>query len=256
MDSHGEIHGTFTLKEMLQFTYTSKYRTRFDYMKRDVILRVEMIEETELHPDRPSKPDKTFIFQTRSYPQYYPYTKHLKGTTYQRQRKHHHQYDAILAIKADENGQYSLNTKTWKYRLGSQKAWMAKPPQKQIKSIYRPTMEAWKQDLHEDLADIKFMNPPGERRDKLIAKRQLMFKKKVDAHRKSAKYLDAGDYNSQVRGINGDFAFRVAPTLYHYGHLYGKQVQTEADGDFSHPFLPKHALRLIDYLIKQGILHD
>lgn len=246
------IDGQLTLAEIVRLTYTSKYRTRFKYMKRDVIKKIIITKETELHPDRPGEPTVRFNFETRSWPQYYPYNKHTGG----RQRKYHHEYDSILTIQASPDGTYSMNTTFWKYRLGSQKKWNDKPPQAKIKSLYRETSKAWRKDYLEDYADIKFHNPVGERRDKLLAKRKKVYEDKIKKHKKSAVYLDVGDFNSRVNSINADAYFLMHPILAYYGHLYGKNVHKGSIPDYSKPFICKHGLRLIDELIKLGILKE
>lgn len=244
------VDGQFSLAEMIRLTYSSKYRTRFEYKKRDVLKRVLMIKETELHPDRLSSPTVTYIFSTRSYPNYYPYIKNGQTT---KQRKVHHDYDSILTIRADENGKFSLNSTQWKYRLGSQKKWVDKPPQSKIKSLYRETSTKWKEEFDKECEKIKKKYSDKKDRDKALLKAKTNYRSKIEKHKKSAKYLNAGDYNAQVNFINGDFYFRVAPVLKFWGHLYGRDVGS-FDGDAGHPFLPKHALALIEGLMKIGIL--
>jgi len=88
---------------------------------------------------------------------------------------------------------------------------------------------------------------------KKIKELDLKYKKKAEQHRKNAPYLDSGDYNSQVRGINGDAAFRVHPALEFWGHLYGKNSEG-IPADPINAFCPKHMIALIEYLIKINIL--
>lgn len=242
------IDGTFTLQQMLENTYTSKFKTRFEYKTRDVLKKVVLIKETTLHPDRPDSPTVTYTFRSYSFPQYYPYNKHTSG----KQKKHKHQYDQVLSIVADENGQFSMNSRNWKYRLGSQKKWQKNVPQNKVKTIFRETQEKWNKDKFQERERL-IKRYSGETLKKKIKELDLKYKKRAEQHRKSAPYLDAGDYNSQVRGINGDAAFRVHPALEFWGHLYGKNSEG-IPADPINAFCPKHMIALIEYLIKINIL--
>jgi 1,2-phenylacetyl-CoA epoxidase catalytic subunit len=150
-------------------------------------------------------------------------------------------------------GQLSLQSYDWKYRLGTQKKWKDKPPQAQIKSLYPETEEKWKKDRDKKIDLIERRNIKREEKTKLIKKEKEAYKKRVEQHKKSAKYLDIGDYNSQVNGINGDWKFRCENVFAHYGHLYGRNTG-EGTGDIARPFCPKHMLRLLNFLIMKGIL--
>ena len=246
-----KITGTFSISQIMDKTYYSKYNTRFEYRKRDVIKKVLVIKQTTLHPDRPTEPTITYIFKTYSYPQYYPYTRYTK---YSKQRKFRHEYDNILSIEADENGKFSKDSVNWKYRLGSQKKWNNKPPQSQIKQIYRETMKKWTYDYNIACNKIKARNINSTLKKTLLQKEKDNLKKKIKVHRYQAKYLDVGDFNSRVLGLNGDFVRRVAPVYQHYGHLYGRNVENVIDADYEHPFAPKHFINLVDTLVKLGIL--
>lgn len=244
------IDGTFTLRQMLENTYTTKFRTRFEYKARDVLKKVVLIKETTLHPDRPDSPTVTYVFRSFSYPNYAPYNNHVKNGG--KQRKVRHQYDQVLSIVADENGQFSMNSRNWKYRLGSQKKWQKNVPQNKVKTIYRETQEKWNKDKFQERERL-IKRYSGETLKKKIKELDLKYKKKAEQHKKNAPYLDSGDFNSQVLGINGDAHFRLHPALKLYGHLYGR----EPEGLTPNPeniFCPKHMIALIEYLIKIGIL--
>lgn len=241
--------GQFTLAELLRLTYSSKYRTRYEYAKRDVIKRIVITKETTLHPDRPNAPTVTYIFETKSFPQYTPYNKHTTG----KQKKYSHEYDNILSIVADEDGKFSLNSTKWKYRLGSQKKWVDKPPQKLVKSLYRETSAKWKDAYAVECEKIKKKYSNKKDRDKALGIAKKNYDDKIDKHKKQAKYLNSGDYNAKFLGINGDFAFRVAPVFQFWGHLYGRNVEG-GTGDPGSPFAPKHMISLVDALIKLNIL--
>ncbi len=243
------IDGTFTLQQMLENTYTSKFKTRFEYKTRDVLKKVVLVKETTLHPDRPNSPTVTYVFRSFSYPQYGNY---IKGKTGNKQRKYKHQYDQVLSIVADENGQFSMNSRNWKYRLGSQKKWQTNVPQNKVKTIFRETQEKWNKDKFQERERL-IKRYSGETLKKKTKELDLKYKKKAEQHKRNAPYLDTGDFNSQVRGINGDAHFRLHPTLQMYGHLYGR----EPEGLTPNPenvFCPKHMIALIEYLIKINIL--
>lgn len=244
------INGTFTLSQMLENTWKTKFKNRFEYKTRDVLKKVVVIKETTLRPDRPNSPTITYIFRSFSYPQYGNY---IKGKTGNKQRKYKHQYDQVLSIVADENGQFSMESTNWKYRLGSQKKWQTNVPQNKVKTIFRKTQEKWKKDYEKECEQIKKKNSGDIKKKKLIEAKKKYDKRKTD-HRKLAPYLDAGDFNSQVNGINGDFAFRCQKAYQYFGHLYGRVSQPDCSDDMANIFCPKHMLALIDFLIKRGIL--
>lgn len=110
------IKGTFTLRQVLQQTYTKRFKSRFVYKLRDVLKKVDVIKETKLSPDRPGEPTVTYIFRSYSYPNYSPYNDH---TTSKRQRKNKHQYDQVLSMETDKDGKFSMDSTQWRYRLGS-----------------------------------------------------------------------------------------------------------------------------------------
>jgi hypothetical protein len=122
----------------------------------------------------------------------------------------------------------SLQTKNWKARLGSGKRWNPAPPQSQIHSIYRENLSHWS----------------AERKRQHRAKQGL--------------YLDIGDWNSRVNGLNGDWIFRCSYVYHKFGHHYGRNYfgfipahQTNPDNIL---FLPKHLLRVVEVLMNKGIL--
>lgn len=244
-----KINGTFTLKEILTSTYESRaYKNRYDYKERDLLKTIVVIKETTLHPDQTSAPTVSFTFRSFSYPQYKPYTSYTK---YSRQKKFKHQYDQILTIEADENNKISLNTFSWKYRLGSQRKWDSHPSQNKIKSIYRETSDRWKIEKERELSVIK-RRYTGEILKNKKKELDKKYADKRDKIKKSAPYLDVGDYNSQVNGVNGDFHFRCQSTYSFYNHLYGRN--TYPDGDVGEIFAPKHLIGLIDALMKLSLI--
>lgn len=240
--------GTFTLRQLVLLTHQNK-PNRFDYMARDVLKTIQVVKETELNPERPSETNKTLTIKSYSYPSYYPYVKPPKT----RQRTVKHEYDTVLTIRADEQGHASIDSKQWAMRLGSQKKWIYKPPQNQLKQIYGETRAKWKAKRDSNIAKIR--RTINNRHERAVAVRvvQNEYRQTIADHRTHAKYLNVSDWNSRVLGINGDAYTKVHPVLQHYGHLFGRNWSTE-EADYARPFFPKHTLRLIDILMKKGIL--
>lgn len=246
------INGTFTLKEMLNSTYHSRYKTRFEYSKRDVLKTIILIKETTLHPDQKSAPTVNLIIKTYSYPQYKPYTNFTK---YVKQRKFRHEYDNCLTIASDEDGSFSVNSVNWKYRLGSQKKWVDHPPQNKVKTIYRETAQKWKLEYEKEIIKIKSKYKGNEKEKQLKLAKTKYNQKKID-HKKSAKYLDVGSYNAEELSINGDFYFRCQSCYSYYNHLYGRNTAPDIDNELEHPFATKHMIALVGALLKIGILKE
>lgn len=244
-----KLVGVFTLRQMIYLTKKNA-QTRFIYKKRDVLKKILIKNIIHLHPDRMSKPNRRLEILTFSYPQYGNY---LKYTDYSKQRKFRHEYDNILAVEADENGKFSVDSTKWKYRLGSEKVPKKSINQSLVKTIFRETSAKWKKELAKKY-NVEKVKGDSKKVKELLKKQKDEYKRKVDLHIKNAKYVDLGDFWSKEQGINADFIFRVAPVLQVYGHLYGKNQMKIIPKNSSKPFLPKHALNLIEQLIKKGIL--
>lgn len=225
-----KLHGDFTLLQALYLTMENK-RNRFDYMNRDVIKSIEIQEVKSYTPDRLNHPLVKYIIKTRSWPQYGEYLsktgknpKQRKNRAYQRTVSH--EYETILQFGTEG---ITLNTKQWKMRVGSGRKWLdRKPPQSQLASIYRENLNTWS-------------------------------KEKIRRHRsKKYPYLSVGDFLSKKYGINMDFSIRLAYVYRKHGHLYGYCFGSDQPPVERNPrqefFLPKHAIRIIDALGRQGIL--
>lgn len=215
------ISGTYTLAQVMNLT-KQYVPNRFDNRDRDVIKRITVQKVTQLSPDRPGEPSIRYRITTYSYPQYGKF-KNIKSKGAGKQRSIRHQYDTILTMD-----RLSLNTKAWKIRTGTNKNWEAKPPQKEIKQIYRENQKRWD-------------------------------KKRIKRHRRNAPYLDVGDWNSRVKGLNGDQIFRTAYALYKAGHYYGdprggRRPSSLNSGNI--PFFIKHQIHVIETLMKNGILKN
>jgi len=217
--------GEYTVKEVIQNTY-HYMKNRLDYAKRDKILnRVRIRKVKFFEKDRRDMPLVKYEVTTTSTPQYKPYTTGIRKPTIVN-RKVKHSYDIVF-----ETDELSLNTKRWKVALGSGKKWV-KPPQSKVRSIYSETRKKWTPE-------------------------------KIKKHKENKSlYLDAGDYNSQVNGINGDWLFRCANLYKEKGHLFGRLYNEAAyrPANKMNPkkimFFPKHLLSFFRLLMEKGILKD
>jgi len=220
--------GDITLKQLLKQTY-AYVENRYEYRKRDVVKRIiiKKVQEINRH-DIPKNPRTytKYIIESKSYPQYPPYYtgKDSRGRSIQYQRTHSHFYDIVLEID-----RLSLNTFNWKGRIGSGRVWVKSPSQNKIKTIYPKNRKRWS-------------------------------KERIEKHKKKAPYLDVGDYNSQVKGINGDFIFRCAYAWHFHDHLWGRNYYGNVPARKMNPlnimFAPKHFINVVDLLARQGILKN
>jgi hypothetical protein len=214
------IQGTYTIRQVLNFT-RQYVPNRFSYRSRDVIKRITVQRVTNLSPDRPGEPSVKYRIITYSYPQYGNYLKQ-KGPKAKQQRTIRHQYDTVFEVD-----RLSVDTVHWRMRVGTGRDWVEKPPQKAIKQIYPENRKRWD-------------------------------KKRITRHRKTAKYLDVGDYNARVKGINADFCFRCAYAYWRAGHLYGDPRKARQPSNVTNPkyimFFTKHAIHIIETLLANGVL--
>ncbi len=217
-----------TIKQIL--LVTQQYApNRYIYRKRDVVKKILIKEVREIdRHDLEGEPRKRtkYVIESKSFPQYYPYftQKDSRGRSRRYQRTTSHHYDINL-----EMDRLSINTYYWSGRLGSGKIWNTSPPQSQIKAIYPANKKRWS------------------------TQRKI-------AHKKKAKYLDIGDWNSKVQGINADFIFRQSFARYISGHLWGRNYYGNQPASIKNPqsivFFTKHEINLIEMLLQKGILKD
>lgn len=233
-------NGTYSLKQILHFTQQGSLpnpgsgrpialSNRFEYRKRDVVKRIIVKEVREVNRhDIPGEPRVRikYMIQSKSWPQYYPYytKKDSRGRERRYQRTTSHSYDLTLELPC-----LSINTVLWKGRVGSGKKWNTKPPQQHIKTIYPNNKRRWTSN-------------------------------RIASHKRKAKYLDAGDYNSQALGLNGDFIFRCSFAWWMHGHLFGRNYYGNIPASITNPknvvFAPKHFLNMVDFLLQKGLLID
>lgn len=217
----------YTLREIWLYTY-EKYRNRFDYRERDVLKSISIREIKSYDKNNLDNPIKRFDIITSSYPQYEPYVS-LKGKHSKKQRKVKHTYNSVFQFES-----LNWNSKI-KWRVGSQR----KYPTSDTAINYNKIKQ-----LHSSVRE-KLVKKYGKGTPEL--------KKAIEAHRKKAKYIDKGDYISQVYGIMGDWYFRCQGNAYLSGNLFGLAWNKDKHGD-GVPFFDKHSLRVIEYLLKKGII--
>ena len=232
---------TPTIAQIYQYTYLNpKVRNRFEYMERDVLkTKVKITKRYVYRKNKEGKfstPDEILFVSSTSNPQYYQYNK-VKSKGSKKQRKIHHQYDCFFAFSKTKEGEYSFWNSKVIFRIGSQKKWQDAVPQNKIKTILKKTRER---------IEKKYEKLPSKEKAKAI-------KKELDKIRSRGKFLDIGDYNSSVNGINGDFYFRDAFIMKKFSCLYGKCYFNKSS-EFNFPFFPKHALMIIEVLLKKGII--
>jgi len=223
------IQGTYTIKEVMNFTKQSKFNTRFDYQKRDKVKVIRVRSITFYDKDRKDAPLRKYSIITQSSPNYKPYVR--KG--FKTQRRIKHEYECELQMD-----RLSLNTVNWRGRVGKLKK-ISKAPQQQVKTVYRETMANWKK---------QYKNKPG------------LLKRRIASHKRNARYESDGDWQAQVKGINLDFIYRAMYAYKIHGHLYQKGGYIEARKSKLNPnnivFFPKHMISLIEALMIRGILKN
>lgn len=234
---------TPTIQEIWLYTYRMK-KNRFDYMDRDILpSKIRVNNKTIYSKNKKSSvttPDEKLEIITYSAPQYGEYLRHIsKGAKKQMKYKHH--YDITFVLQKDSNGEYSFSSKI-KWRVGSFKLWEDTPSQSQVKSILPKTRERLKK---------KYTNKKTGVFDR------VEYTRAKELIKKKGKYLSVGDYNSQVKGLNGDFYWRQMPLCYSYNCLYGPLTQPDfntTESNIIYPFYGKHELATIFYLLRKKVL--
>lgn len=233
---------TPTIEEVWLYTYRLK-KTRFENMERDILpSKIKVINRLVYKKNKEGKtsaPDERLQIISYSAPQYGEYIRG-KGKNVKRQMKVKHHYDTTMSLLKDSDGNFSFQSKIL-WRVGSNKKWDSKPSQTKIKAIYTSTRVKLKK---------KFTDKKTGKLNKIL------YNKEIELIKKKGKYLSVGDYNSQERGINGDFYWRQMPLCYAYNCLYGPLTQDQFDSRDrdTYPFFGKHEISIIMYMLKKGIL--
>ena len=229
--------------EKIWFYTLNQYNSRLQHERRDILTsKIKIIHRKHYIKNKEGKysaPDEELEIISYSAPQYYPYTNHIKSNV-TRQLKYKHQYEIKLCIQKDENDNYSWKNSKIIWHVGSYKSWKI-PSQKLVKTIYDSTNKKLIK---------KYTNVKTNKIDKDNIKLE---KEKI---KKTAKYLNVGDYNSCVNGINGDFYFRLQYIMSKYNCLYGKLSckPQEVDNSVKYPFFDKHTIAVLLYLVDKGII--
>ena len=238
MISFARIPSNLTIGAIYQYTWR-KLKTRFSNADRDILpSKLVIAKRTKYKRNKEgfyTTPEELLTVSSWSAPQYYPYNK-IKGKKSKRQMKIKHNYRIFIAISLSKGDIYSFNSKiVW--RVGSYKK-PIRPPQKQVKTIYPETRDRLNHK-YRALSD---------------AERKKMVKKDIDKIKKSATYLDYGDFNSRVRGINLDNYWRDYPLQNKFNCLYGPVLNRELPKNIDMPFFCKHMIMTLNLLMRRGIL--
>ncbi len=236
------INGTYTIRQVMNFTRDSNFKSRFDYKKRDRVKMVKIKTIKYFESDREGAPTILYEIMSKSTPQYKPYFtgKDSRGRKRKSQRKVKHDYETVLQMD-----RLSINTKNWRARVGTLKK--IKPaPQNQIQTIHRETSAKWKKQ--------------SEKKFKLKKDQAKWLKETKENHRKKAKYLSDGDYQAQVHGLNLDFIYRCQFVYKINNHLYQLGGYIENRPSTLNPdnivFFPKHLIAIIEVLMNNGVLKN
>lgn len=239
MISFENIPENLTIGAIYQYTY--RYlNTRLTNADRDLLpSRLVIAQRRKYKRNKEGfyvTPEELLTVSSWSAPQYYPYKK-LKRNGNGRQLKVKHNYRIFLAISLSDGDIYSFHSYiVW--RVGSYKR-PIKPPQNKVKTIYRETRKK---------LEMKYRNETPKKRKELI-------EKEVQKIRKSAKYMDSGDFNARERGIMLDNYWRDYPLQYKFGCLYGPVLNRKMPEKIKMPFFCKHMIGVIAMLMRRGILH-
>ena len=233
---------TPTIAQIYQYTYSNpKVRNRFEYMERDVLkTRIKITKRLVYRKNKESKtmtPDELICVESVSTPQYYPYNK-VKTKGAKKQRKIHHQYDCFFAFSKDEDGNYSFWNSRVIFHIGSYKKYPKEIPQSKTGTIHKSTKER---------LERKYKKLPQKQKDEMI-------KKEISRIKKRAKYICDSDYVGGELHVNGDFYFRCNPLLLKFDASYGRVFHTEIPDGILYPFLPKHGIAVVNFLLRKGII--
>ena len=230
---------TPTIRQIWIYTFrVPQLRKRFRNMNRDILpSKLKVTERLVYSKDRKDQPDRKFVVESWSAPQYYPYNKLKSGKRTKRQLQVKHKYDLTLVIENDKNGNFSFDSRI-RWRVGGFKKWNTKPSQNLIKSVYKKTRDNL---------------------SKRYGKGTQRYKDEINKIKAKGKYENVGDYNAQVNGLNGEYFYTLSPLAYvyncSYGVIWNKEFNSKKPfNEIKFPFFCKHSLALIFYLLKKRIL--
>lgn len=232
------INTKYSIREIWLYTYFHM-RSRFDNKERDILpTKIKIINRLVYKKDRLNMFDEKLDIISYSAPQYLPYTK-IKSKDAKKQMKIKHKYDIVIQLEKDINGEFSFDSKI-RWRVGSFKK-VKKAPQNQIKTIYKETKEK---------LEIRLQKKYKEK-----SKYKEELKKELDKIKKNGKYLDNGDWVSQVLGINLDCYYRDFTIQHTNGCLYGPLMEVvNTDEKILMPFFDKHMIGVLEFLMRKNII--
>lgn len=230
--------GKYSLRQVLNYTMQSRFKTRFRNMNRDNLKNVVMkkIKSFNIN-DLKQNPIIKYQFTTFSYPQYGKFL-YIKGKKSKSQRKIKHFYDTIFEL--DE---LSLSTKNWKTYVGSHRDIPKSVPQNVLKSTNHQTLEKFKKQALKKFDKIK--------------DQKNYIKEQRDKKNKYGVYLDQGDLISRKYGINCDWRYRQEYVYFKNNHGYGRNAAKSPPNETNKNhtmFFNKHQLSILEFLLKKGIL--
>lgn len=237
---------TPTISQVYQYTYRNKLtKTRFEYADRDVLPSRIKIQNRKvfsvkaLEKESKSAPREVITITSVSAPQYYPYTK-MKDKRYKKQMKIKHEYPITIVLQPKSDGSYSYWDSKIIWRIGSYQK-PTKPSQKFVKTIYSETRER--------------LNKRFERKFKTKKEVKDAVDKEIEKIKKSAPYLNVGDYLARTKKIYLDSVYRNYYNQKKFNCLYGTTsgAVTQPKG-IIYPFFEKHILVILSWCIKHGII--
>ena len=233
---------TPVIADVYRYTYLNPHTyNRFEYAERDVLKTRICLERRIVYrknkEGRFTVPMERLLIKSYSHPQYEPYLS-VKTKGAKRQRTIRHEYDVIMCIQpyGDKN-EYSYWHSKIIWRVGSFKKWK-NPPQSKIKSVYRETREKLEKKYNK--------LPPTKRKE--------MIRRDVERLKKRGEYLDVGDFCSRSLGICGDDYWRSFPNQVKQDALYGRAYHLDVPSNITSCYFSKHALSVINYLLRRGII--
>lgn len=235
---------TPTIREILLYTF-KVLKSRFIYSKRDILRSKVRVTKKIVYSKVGMETQFTSRLEIRSFsnPMYSPYTSLPSGNRKNAPLKDRvtHEYPVVIQLAPDSKGKFSIYSKI-RWRIGSFKKWNPKPPQREVKCIYPETRE----DIRKRI-ESKYRKETQE-----VQKKKM--KEELQKIKDKGKYLDIGDYNSRELGLNGDNYFRNQSVQYIYNCLYGPYWRDDLPSEISYPFFCKHAIYIIFYLLRIGVL--
>ena len=247
MNNYNKILGTYTIRQVLWYTMQSKFSNRAKNLGRDVLKTIQILQIKRLYADRPLQPQYLFKIRSFSYPQYVPYVAFKIKSKYKKQRSIKHNYDIVLELDT-----LSVNTKSWKMRVGSEKLLPKHVPKDKLQAIPIEIKKRIRQKIEKKYKRWK----KGKAFIEQKYKEELQQKQRSSRY----KYVSKGDYIARGYGIMLDWFYRCQWVWRRYGHLYGRMTCLDRAPNKTNPkkvmFFDKHSLGFILFLVNKGILKN